>query len=133
MWVYLVERERERERKSSCECPCLVHGYENSCCMMLICPSHTLSFSLFVSVSMLSACQAQLRGLEGNITALQSDLLWQYLALLFMHKHIHKRTDCNIHAYSCQLTGKLSNSVGGVQLGEGREEAEAEMDVWKKG
>lgn len=78
---------------------------------------------------MLSGCQAQLRGLEGNITALQSDLLWQYLALLFMRKHIHKHTDCNVHATPRRLTGKLSNSVGGVQLGEGREEAEAEMDV----
>lgn len=90
-------------------------------------------YSFLLPICLLSACQAQLRGLKGNITALQRDLFWQYLALLFMRKHIHKHTDCNVHANSRQLIGKLSNSVGGVHLGEGREEAEAEMDVWKKG
>lgn len=48
--------------------------------------------SLFLPVSMLSACQAQLRGLEGSVPALQSHLLWQYLASLFLHTHQHTDT-----------------------------------------
>lgn len=63
-------------------------------------PPLSLSLSLFLSLSTLSACQAQLRGLEGNIPPLQSHLLWQYLAAPF----IYMRTRINAFTHVCSHT-----------------------------
>lgn len=105
-----ASREREKERLNSGGCPWL---WKNLAAwrqfardILFLSP-----LSLFLSVSMLSAWQAQLRRLEGSVPALQSHLLWQYLASLVTHIRTHARahrhTDFNVHAHSRKFTRKL--------------------------
>lgn len=107
------------------ECPCLVQGFKKSGCLGLIYPRRLPSFfssTLFLSLTMLSVCQAQLRGLGGCVPPTSKSFpLAVFSHTIRLHGSLHK----HMHMLTHQKGGKQAqNPSSESRIGIQRRESE---------